>query len=420
MVRRFMGVTALVCAMIALAAHPAAASNDKYWSQQWNMRAVHAEPAWKTGTGAGVTIAIIDSGVDLKHEDLAGAIVAGHDFVDNDSNPQDEFGHGTHVAGIAAARANNGLGVAGVAPSARIMPIRVLDPNGVETGDAVHNGVHWAVDHGADVINLSLGADVLTEDLSGGTLTSDVNYAWSKGVVPVISAGNDAFFRTGNPNAIIVSATGPNGQLASYANSVGFTKWGMVAPGGETGQGNANMVLSTIWSKSGAHYGYSAGTSMAAPHVAGAAAILRGLGLSPQETVDRLLNTAHDLGPQGRDLTYGYGALDVEAAVKGLRPVFTPTPPRETSPSATATSRPVSDFAGPGPHRRSTISSTSSPEPTSGDVATLPTPGPLAAAKDVGKKGSSSKLGLFSALAVGAAVVAGSGGYLFFRRRRRA
>ena len=422
--RRPVALLALVCALIAGVARPAAASSDTYSSRQWNMRAVGAETAWKTGTGDGVTIAIIDSGVDLKHDDLAGAFVPGHDFVDNDSVAQDGYGHGTHVAGIAAARADNGIGVAGVAPNAKIMPVRVLDSTGRETGTAIHEGVHWAVDHGADVINLSLGADVITEDVFGGTLTDDVNYAWSKGVVPVISAGNDAFFRTDwrQANTIIVTATNRANTRASYANAMGpFVKWGMAAPGGDSDQGNDGQVFSTLWTKDGkAHYGYATGTSMAAPHVAGAAAVLRGLGLTPQQTVDRLLSTAKDIGPSG---TYGSGLLDVDAAVAGLRPVFTPSAPTSGPTTPPSTVRPVSDFAGPGPHRRSSIGNSPSPTSTGSDIGSLPSPGTVvAAAKPPSSKsgGGSSHTGLWASIGVAAAVVAGSGGYFMFRRRRRA
>jgi subtilisin family serine protease len=301
-----------------LAPH-ANASGDQYTGALWGIKKVRAEAAWSAGTGSGVTIAIVDSGVDRSHEDLRANVVDGHDFVDNDSDPSDEVGHGTHVAGIAAAVANNGVGVAGVAPNAKIMPVRVLNEEGVGSLSQIEEGVRWAVTHGADVVNLSLSSDVVTEFLTGGTLTDAVNFAWSRGVIPVISAGNDQLFRSElrRAKAIVVTATTPDDRKASYATGVGFAPWGIAAPGGTNEGGEKNMIFSTWWDPDGRNYAYAMGTSMATPHVAGAAALLRSMGLSPQQTVNRLLQTAKDLGSRGQDSTFGYGRLDVAAATQG-------------------------------------------------------------------------------------------------------
>lgn len=315
------GVCAALCAVFC--APGASSSNDSYWSQLWGIRKVGADRAWSVGTGHGTTIAVVDTGVDMTHPDLKANIVPGHDFVDNDNDPSDGFGHGTHVAGTAAAVANNGLGVAGVAPGAKIMPVRVLGTDGSGSDTDVDTGIRWAADHHATVINLSLGDGVVVEDVSGGSMSSACNYAWSKGSICVVAAGNDTFFRTdySGANAIIVTATGPDNAKASYATGVGLAKWGISAPGGTTTNGTTSEILSTYWSSKGASYAYAMGTSMATPHVSGAVAILRGLGLSPQETVDRLMSTATDIGSSGNDLTYGHGLLNVAAAVQGLRPV---------------------------------------------------------------------------------------------------
>ncbi|MGH2819177.1 MAG: S8 family serine peptidase, partial [Actinomycetota bacterium] len=149
------------------------------------MQRIGAEPAWSMGTGNGVVIAVVDTGVDLAHEDLAvpGKLVQGHDFEDRDSNPQDQHGHGTHVAGIAAAATNNGKGVAGTAPSAKIMSVRVLNALGVGVSitlierQRAAEGIRWAVDHGASVVNLSLGP--IAGQGPGSDMAEAIAYAWS-------------------------------------------------------------------------------------------------------------------------------------------------------------------------------------------------------------------------------------------------
>src|SRR4051794_18657496 len=149
----------LACLLLCLAIPATASAADPLRPQQWGLDMIQADPAHSTSTGSGVVVAVVDTGVLAPHEDLQGQLVAGRDFVQspNDDTPQDENGHGTHVSGIIAAAANNGKGIEGVAPGARIMPIRVLDANGVGDADTVAKGINWAVDHGANVINLSLG-----------------------------------------------------------------------------------------------------------------------------------------------------------------------------------------------------------------------------------------------------------------------
>jgi subtilisin family serine protease len=313
---------ALLMIALVLASSPArAGQSDPLRTKQWGLHKVEAPSAWATGRGKGVVIAIVDSGVDLRHEDLKGRLVAGHDFVDDDGTPQDREGHGTHVAGIAAAAAGNGRGVAGVAPGARIMPVRVLDEDGSGSAADVAVGIKWAVDHGADVINLSLG-DV-GEPLFGPAFSSALDYAWSRGVIPVVSAGNEYLLSSGYADepAIVVGATNRNDGKPEYSSGVGQAKWGMAAPGG-AGSPLApaeDDIVSTHWRAGSPNaYAYLAGTSMAAPHVSGAAAVLRGLGLTAQQTVTRLLETARDVGPAGRDSTFGRGRLDLAAAVRGL------------------------------------------------------------------------------------------------------
>lgn len=297
---------------------PAAAASDPLRPNQWALEVVGAPGGWRAGGGAGVTIAVVDSGVDLDHEDLADRVLPGRDYVDG-GTPDDEHGHGTHVAGIAAAVTGNGRGVAGVAPAASILPVRVLDENGSGSAQDVARGIRWAVDRGARVVNLSLGD--LGEPLFGPAFDEAIAYAWSRGAIPVVAAGNEYLLSSGysDQNAIVVSATDRRDRKPGYSSGVGQARWGMAAPGGagETTGREEDDVLSTY---RGNAYAYLAGTSMAAPHVSGAAAVLLARGLSPRETVDRLLATAKDIGPEGRDATFGYGRLDVAAAAEGLRP----------------------------------------------------------------------------------------------------
>ena len=417
----------IVVVLITLVASPrAVASDDEFASRQWNLRLVGAEKAWPYGRGKGVTIAIVDTGVDPSHEDLRGRVVAGRDFVDGDAQANDEHGHGTHVAGIAAASAGNGLGVAGVAPDVRIMPVRVLNSSGRGDGSDIEPAVKWAVDHGADVVNLSLGSDIVWENLTGGTLTDAVNYAWSRGVVPVIASGNEGLFRLelGGAETLLVTATTPDDEIAWYATEVGFAQWGMAAPGGTDDDGKASMVYSTLWAKNpDVNYGWAMGTSMAAPHVAGAAAILRGAGLSPRQTVDKLLATAKDLGPPGDDSIYGHGRLDVAAAVSGLSKMkatssgSSSTPDRPAAPADEESDN--DQTLTPPPASRNANVRTPSPEPTRDerpkkDRAT-PSPELRAAGEEDDDDGGSALMNLV----VAAALVAAAGGVFALRRLRQ-
>lgn len=314
-------LAATVLILLGSATGQAARADDPGFSKQWNMGVIGIPNAWDIGTGEGIIIAVVDSGVDLTHPDLAPKIVPGTNFVNPGREPQDDHGHGTHVAGIAAAIANNGLGVVGVAPGARIMPVKVLDEN--IRGSKAAEGIRWAVDHGASVINLSLGDD--TQALLGPSFSEAIEYAWSKGVICVAGAGNMYLLDSGYTDqpALVVSATDRNDGKPDYSSGVGSAKWGIAAPGGGSEIGPEEDKIFSTWR--GNAYHYAQGTSMAAPHVAGAVAILRGLGLTPEQTIERLLETAKDVGAPGWDSTFGAGRLDVNAALshpmkeRGLR-----------------------------------------------------------------------------------------------------
>jgi serine protease len=344
-----------------------ATANDPVFEQglQWGLERIGAPGAWARGTGEGITIAVVDSGVDLVHEDLApqidghtSCIGADGDAAACGGSAQDDNGHGTHVAGIAVAATDNRRGVASVAPDARLLAVRVLENScdgnesctATGSADDVAAGIRWATDHGADVINLSLGGGTL-QGVLGCAFCDAVEYAWSNGAIAVIAAGNDSALPSGfsDEHAVIVTATTRADTRASYSNAssglISAARWPVSAPGGEeesdpgdcaTG-GTPKGILSTYWAQ-GQQDGYAclAGTSMAAPHVSAALAVLRGTGLSPQASVDRLLLTSQDLGAPGRDNEFGIGRIDLGRAV-GTAPGGTSTTSSVPGTSSTET-----------------------------------------------------------------------------------
>ena len=203
--------------------------NDPNFSNQYGLTAIHAPQGWDTTTGsAAVIIAIIDTGVDLTHPDLAGKIVAGYDFVNGDAVPDDDNGHGTHVAGIAAASSNNGAGVAGVSWGARIMPIKVLNSGAGGSFANAASGIIWATDHGAQIINLSLGGSS-----NSSIFQNAIDYAYAHGVTLVAASGNSGngtiLYPARYPNVIAVGATDLNNNLAVFSNY--GAELDVVAPG---------------------------------------------------------------------------------------------------------------------------------------------------------------------------------------------
>lgn len=276
-------------------------SVDPYQASQWGLPATRAIDAWAVGDAAGQTVAVVDSGADLGHPDLAAVLTPGYDLVDNDATPQDDNGHGTHVAGIIGAVAGNGIGVAGVAQRVKIMPVRVLDATGSGYSSAVAAGIRWAADHGATVVNLSLGSP----DYSSLT-ASAVDYALARGITVVAASGNEGMsapsYPAALPGVIAVGAVDRYGVLAPFSNT--GSHLALAAPGVD--------ILSTL----PGGYGSLSGTSMAAPFVAGAAAVVRAAqpGVSATRVLSALQSTARDLGPIGLDPQYGAGRLDIFAA----------------------------------------------------------------------------------------------------------
>jgi Subtilisin-like serine proteases len=279
--------------------------DDNRYAEQWGPEAIGAEYAWEIEQGgSSVIIAIIDTGVDYTHPDLGNYIAGGYDWVNNDDDPRDDHGHGTHCAGIAAATINNTLGIAGISQSA-IMAEKVLDSDGSGTSSITAEAVRHAADNGADVISMSLGAAESTHIMEEACW-----YAWEKGCILVAASGNDGATRVSYPAAydtvIAVGSVGKTGSRSTFSNY--GTNLDLVAPG--------ESILSTT---PGNAYSQKSGTSMACPHVSGVAALLLSHypGMSSLEVRDRLTETADDLGSPGKDTQYGYGLVNAFAALGG-------------------------------------------------------------------------------------------------------
>jgi type VII secretion-associated serine protease mycosin len=300
---------------VAIAPHVRAAANDPLLAQQWGIFAIGADRVWATTTGIGVIVAVVDSGSG-PHPDLAENLLPGRSFFglveSQDGSDIDASGHGTHVAGIIASAANNGIGGSGVAPNAQLLPIKVLDQAGQGDARDVAAGVRYAADNGAKVINLSLGG--ATESSS---LTQAITYANDKGALVVAAAGNGG--ANDKPKwpasldlTLAVTAVDQSNGATSFDQRGEYID--IAAPG--TG------IVSTVKGD----YGASSGTSMAAGFVAGAAALL--FAAEPRVTNtqvrDILLRTATDIGEPGRDLTFGVGLINMVAALAELQRIFPP------------------------------------------------------------------------------------------------
>jgi len=284
--------------------------NDPLYDRQWHLKAMGAPEAWaSTARGNGVVVAVVDTGVS-KVEDLEGTtMLKGASFVPNTRSADDDQGHGTHVAGTIAQTTNNGKGVAGVAPDATILPVKVLSKYGFGSASWIAAGIDYAVDEGADVINLSLGGGY------SGVIHNAVKKARAKGVLVVAAAGNSGKRGVGYPGGleetIGVSATGPDGSIAPYSS---FGKGvDIAAPGGDKRVTGGGVLQNTIDGRGGDHYVEFQGTSMATPHVAGAAAVLLSQGTPPDEVERVLLESARG---DGWDEKYGHGQLDLAAATR--------------------------------------------------------------------------------------------------------
>ena len=287
--------------------------------EAWGLRKIDAPSAWPVTTGSSsITIAILDTGVDGTHEDLTGKMVPGWNIYSNNSDTSDVHGHGTKVAGTAAASTNNGTGVASVAWGCRLMPVRVADSTGYATYSSMASGLNWAADHGARVANISFSG--VSES---STVTTAAKYFQSKGGVVTVSAGNAGTFVSAadNPYVLTVSATDQADAISFFSNT--GNNIDLAAPEG---------ALTTI---RGGGYSYVGGTSFSAPFVAGVAALVLSVNpaLTATQVQDILKQSANDLGAAGRDTSFGWGRVNAAGAVNlaAGNPVPPPPPPGDTT-----------------------------------------------------------------------------------------
>ncbi len=353
-----------------------AAVNDPLVARQWHLAdrsrfpgASNWAPVGSPGLGAGAVVAVLDTGITA-HSDIDG-LLPGTDLVDGDADASDPHGHGTHVAGTVAESTGNGIGAAGVAPGASVLPVRVLDATGNAPYDRIFSAIAYATERGADVINLSLAGP------TDAGICDAVSRAVAAGVVVVAAAGNDAgpvAYPAACSDAIGISAVSQTALVSSYSNR--GSQVDLAAPGGEPADlnldGDPDGVLQySVFNNTPGYY-FSSGTSMAAPHVAGAAAIVRSIrpNSTPAQVRQVLLSTSKDIGMPGTDALYGAGLLDVAAVVAGANalPMSSPSTPTP-APSPTPTPTPT-----PGP--------TPAPEPS-------PTPPPQPSASQPTEPGSS-------------------------------
>jgi len=279
--------------------------NDPYFGNQWHLPKIGAPIAWDARTGSGVTIAILDSGIDEAHPDLAAQLVAGWNTFDNNNNLADVSGHGTKTAGAAAAAGNNTVGVSGVSFGSRIMPIRITDASGYAYYSTIASGITWAADHGARVANISYAP------ISGSaTVLSAAQYMRSKGGVVVNSAGNTGALGS-NPKTdlmTIAGATDSSNNVASFSTYGDFVS--VAAPG-----------VSIYSTTAGGGYGAVSGTSFASPVTAGVYALMisANASLQPAQLDSILFSTASDIGTAGKDQKSGWGVVNAGAAVTKAR-----------------------------------------------------------------------------------------------------
>jgi subtilisin family serine protease len=300
-----------------------ATPNDPLFLQQWSLQKINASAGWRIedGSSSTVTVGVVDTGVDSFHPDLKDSLLPGFDFVDGDNDPTDDNGHGTHVAGVIAARLNNGKGIAGLSAGAKVIPLKACTWQGACGEFEVAQAIVYGALQGARVINLSLGGPTVTcpEEYSLAQ-----KFAAERDVVLIAAAGNYGSPENKNPMMYPAGCDGYLGVGATTRND----KWAFFSEHNSSVDISAPgvKVLSTLPAASGGlaedprtpGYGFSDGTSMAAPHVSGLAALLLALHPDwvPQQVEEQIMKTSVDLGKKGRDDYYGAGRIDVARALK--------------------------------------------------------------------------------------------------------
>lgn len=345
------------------------APNDPLYDKQWALSKIEAEGAWKISGGNDITIAVIDSGTDLDHPEFTGRIVDGYDFVNGDDEADDDYGHGTQVAGVAAAAANNDLGIAGLAWDAKIMPVKVLDNRGRGMSSNLTCALYWVADKGAHVVNIS----IISFGPSLG-MQSAINYAVEEDMLVFAAAGN--LFEEGNPvtypaaleGVVAVAASDKDDGHAWFSSAGSFVD--IAAPG---------VSIFSPFPPSHDEFRSVYGTSLASPHGAGLAALILSVApsLQPLEVARIIQESAADLGDAGRDDKFGHGRVDAQAAMEltlsslpeqlflpsarfpSPTPADTPTPTGTPSETTAGTPTPtLSETATPTPTPSSTLSPT--------------------------------------------------------------
>jgi thermitase len=275
--------------------------NDPMLANQWGLISARFGGAWNDAKGGRAKVAIVDSGAYSNHPDI-GRIIAQRDFVEDDAVADDDNGHGTHVTGIAGALTDNGKGVAGGCFDCELLIAKVMGRIGFTTDSRIVKGINWSANHGADVVNLSLGGSG-----DSSVLRTAVDRAYGRGALVVAAAGNEGTNEPQYPAAyskvIAVSATTADGRLARFSSRGDWVD--LAAPGTD--------ILSTRMSGG---YGRMSGTSMSAPFVSGLAGLLASRGMSADSIRQSMQTTAKDLGPAGDDPQFGHGRIDADNAVR--------------------------------------------------------------------------------------------------------
>ncbi|SFJ72460.1 S8 family peptidase [Brevibacillus centrosporus] len=282
--------------------------NDPYYTEyQWNLPLIGMEQSWDVSEGSSdVIVAVVDTGVDMEHPEFEGKLVKGYNVLDGSNKPQDDNGHGTHVSGVIAAKTNNNDGIAGMTWKSKLMPVKAIGADGSGSAVDIAQGIYWATDHGADVINLSVG-----NYTSSAALKEACKYAYDNNVVLVAASGNDASDQPSYPAAydevLSVAAVDHLKERADFSNFGDYVD--VAAPG-------VDIPSTYIYSD----YASLSGTSMACPHVAALAALVRSVhpDMKSHDVMELIRSSALDLGPPGHDQLYGYGMIDVNRTLRQL------------------------------------------------------------------------------------------------------